>query len=270
MKKVTEKLIFNHMMKFGQYSRLESWAKWYSKVAPVKGKRICTVLLNYKGKNAKLLDFGCGTGMALASMSQTFSSVVGVDIADKEVNAAKEILRKIKSHGKILKYNGKKLPFPNNYFDIVTSIEVIEHVENQNLYLKEAKRVLKPNGILHITTANKWWPIEPHFRLPFLSYLPSTLADFYIRIFGRGDSYQNIKLPSYSEFYTMVSRYFSVKDITIEVLQDYKKYDLEKERGILAKLVGEIIKHTRPISLIIDFLLLRFSLGWLYIGYPKK
>lgn len=260
---------FNHLKKFSQYSSASDWARWYSKVAPLKGKRVAKVLLNYKRPDSKLLDLGCGTGLTLTFLAQAFPNSTGCDIGAREVVATKTVL---KDHGlkiPVVKYNGRKLPFPDSFFDIVTFIEVIEHVDRPDLVLKEIERVLKPDGILHITTANKWWPIEPHFKLPFLSYLPKALANWYVSITKRGSSYHNIKLPSYSRFFKMVDKYFEVKDITLEVIAGYQKFGFAEERGQIIILLGQILKMLNK-SELIKKILVRFSLGWLFIGRPKK
>ncbi len=278
-KALSDQYYFDHLKKFGQYSSASGWARWYSKVAPLKGERVAKVLLNYKNTNSKLLDLGCGTGLTLTFLAQAFPNSVGCDIGAGEVGATKTVL---KDHGlkiPVVKYNGRKLPFPDSFFDIVTFIEVIEHVDHPDLVLKEIERVLKPDGILHITTANKWWPIEPHFKLPFLSYLPKSSADWYVSISKRGSSYQNIRLPDYSHFFKMVNKYFEVKDITLDVIADYKKFGLAEERGQTIILLGRILKMlnkserfflAKPLSQLIKKILVRFSLGWLFIGRPRK
>jgi hypothetical protein len=50
-------------------------------------------------------------------------------------------------------------------------------------------RVLRPDGIAYLATPNRWTVIEPHFRLPFLSWLPAGLRDNYVRLAGRGAAY---------------------------------------------------------------------------------
>ena len=197
-----------------------------------------------------------------------FPNSVGVDVFDKEVKATKEILKATGVNAKVVKYDGKILPFAAKTFDVVTSIEVIEHVSDPEQMLREIRRVLKPDGILHITTANKLWPIEPHFKLPFLSYLPPEISDWYVRISGRGDNYQNIHLPTYGEFREMVEKYFEVEDITLDVIADYKKYGLDSERGPIIVWVSRIIRVFRRVSLV-ESVLLWMSLGWLFIARPK-
>lgn len=273
MKELNKSIVFRHLKKYSQYTKNRDWLMWYSKVAPLKGQRTAKILLNYKDSKAKLLDLGCGIGLTLAVLTRYFPDSMGCDIGKKEVDASYGLLKLLKIKSPVVSYDGVRLPFKDNSFDIVTSIEVIEHVSKPDLMLKEIRRVLKPNGILHITTANKWWPIEPHFKLPFLSYLPARVADFYVRVFKRGNSYQGIRLPGYGEFNNMVNKFFSVNDITLDVIKNYEKYGLDKERGLLIPVIAGFLKITESlgkITKLIDYVLSRISLGWLFIAYPKK
>lgn len=275
-----KKIYYQHLLKYTQYSSSDKWLRWYTNIAPLKGVRVAKTLLKYKKSDAKVLDLGCGTGLTLAMISQYFPSSIGAEIGDMEIKATKEILKKVKVKIPVIKYDGVKLPFKNNSFDIVTSIEVIEHVEKPNLMLKEINRVLRKNGILHITTANKWWPIEPHYKLPFLSYLPPRLADYYVRLTKRGKIYHDIRLPSYNEFYKAVERYFKVENITLDAIKNFTESGLGKERGVKVILLGKLLNlidvNKKRSNLIykvaglIDTFLMNISLGWLLIGHSKK
>lgn len=267
MKELNKSIAFRHLKKYSQYTQNENWLRWYSKVAPHKGKRTAEILLNYKDDKAKLLDLGCGIGLTTAVLANCFPDSTGCDIGRKEVLASKELLKLLKIKIPVVFYDGKHLPFKDNTFDIVTSIEVIEHVSHPNIMLREIKRVLKPDGILHITTANKWWPIEPHYHLLLLSYLPKNLANFYLKVSKRGLLY-DINLPSYGKFYREVNAHFNIEDITLKVIKDYKKYGLDEERGLLISFIGSLLGRFNLGFL--ERIVVRFSLGWLFIAKPRK
>jgi ubiquinone/menaquinone biosynthesis C-methylase UbiE len=264
-----------HLDKYGQYAVNPAWNEWYSGVVGLKGERVVKTILGYKGKEAKVMDLGCGVGMTLSVLGGVFPKAIGVDVFEKEVKASREILKKCRLRNKVVKYNGRKLPFGDNTFDVVTSIEVIEHVEDPEQMLGEIKRVLKGDGILHITTANKLWPVEPHFKLWFLSYLPPKWADWYVRVTGRGEGYQGIHLPTYGQFRRTVEEYFEVEDITLAVVKENKKYGLDRERGFKVVWLGKIVGVVEAIDKfigrqVLEGLVLNLSLGWLLIGRPKK
>jgi len=271
-KHLTSSLAKKHLMKYSPYKASLGWVKWYSGVAPLKGKRTVQILLDYKAKKAKVLDLGCGTGLTLSVLAKTFPNSVGCEIGKREVAATKEILKAVGVSIPVILYDGYRLPFGNDSFDVVTSVEVYEHVDKPEVMLKEIKRVLKPHGILLISTANKLWPIEPHYHLPFLSLLPKRVAGFYLRALKRAKTYDDINLPTYENFLSCVSKNFRVKDITLDTIVDYCKYGLDKERGRLIIVLGRALGwfRRRHLSSWLEYLLVRMSLGWLFIAYPKK
>lgn len=95
----------------------------------------------------KILDVGSCTGYNLYTLSK-FGEVYGVDTEKKAVEYCK--MRGFKRIS-LLK-DGLKLPFKDNYFDIVTCLDVIEHVKEDEDYLEELYRVLSPGGYLVLFT----------------------------------------------------------------------------------------------------------------------
>jgi hypothetical protein len=69
---------------------------------------------------------------------------------------------------------------------------VIEHVgarPDQLAHLREIARVLKDDGIAYLATPNRWTIVEPHFRLPLLSWVPEKARTPYVRLARRGKRY---------------------------------------------------------------------------------
>ena len=132
-----------------------------------KAKKILTILaksLVAPVKNKLILDIGTGSG-DIASYIGKHNTVVSVDISD---------CRKNKKNFYFSRCN-ESLPFKLESFDVVISNHVIEHVQNQELHIKEIKRVLKKGGTLYLATPNRLWPFEVHYKLCFLHYLPHKL-----------------------------------------------------------------------------------------------
>lgn len=92
-------------------------------------------------KGKKVLDCACGTGYGSFLLSQE-----AIDYAQTHYKAF---------NLEFIKADACKLPFEDATFDVVTSFETFEHIENYELFLKECRRVLKPHGILIISTPNK-------------------------------------------------------------------------------------------------------------------
>jgi len=63
----------------------------------------------------------------------------------------------------------------------------LSNVDNRDEFVKELHRALKPKGKLIISAPNKLYPMECEFHLLFLSYLPKSLADIYVRLSGKGN-----------------------------------------------------------------------------------
>ena len=88
-------------------------------------------------------------------------------------------------------------------FDLVVLDNVYEHLPDHSLALQRVAAALRPGGVAFVLVPNKAWPIEAHYRLPFLSWLPLRWADRYLRWSGRGTSYPD---ASYAPTYRSLRR----------------------------------------------------------------
>lgn len=95
-----------------------------------------------------LLDVGCADGTTTYQIHRSFPNlkITGLDSYEKAINFAKKTKPKIK----FVIGDAHKLPFKHSTFDLVTSIETLEHLEDPQKTLLEINRVLKPQGILII------------------------------------------------------------------------------------------------------------------------
>ncbi len=100
----------------------------------------------------RLLDIGCWTGDSTVSYGalEKFKEVYGIEISE----GASEEAKKKGIEVFICDINYDSLPYPNDYFDCITFIDVIEHLIWPYVILQEIKRVLKSGGTLIIATAN--------------------------------------------------------------------------------------------------------------------
>ncbi|TSC88529.1 MAG: type 11 methyltransferase [Microgenomates group bacterium Gr01-1014_7] len=104
----------------------------------------------------KVLDLGCGDGYYSYLLSSFSPKITGIDNHVAAIESAKRQVRK--KNVRFIIGDAEKLPFPENSFDKIVMSEIIEHVKDDIRVLKEARRVLKPGGILVLTTPNKNYP----------------------------------------------------------------------------------------------------------------
>ena len=105
-------------------------------------------------KNISILDIGCGGGLLSEPMSRMGAKVVGIDASKKNINVAKYHAKKNKLKiDYICSYpeNLKK----NKRFDVILNMEIVEHVEDLKLFIKETSKLLKKDGLMFIATLNK-------------------------------------------------------------------------------------------------------------------
>lgn len=130
----------------------------------------------------KVLDFGCGTGVYTNRFEEEGARAWGVDIDEESIEKARK-----NYDSKFIV--SKEIPFEDDYFDIVFSNEVLEHVENDSVAVEEMLRVLKEGGRLVAFVPNKWFPFETHGmrwrgeyvfgNIPFLSWAPNFVRDIF-------------------------------------------------------------------------------------------
>ncbi|MBN8802083.1 MAG: class I SAM-dependent methyltransferase [Stenotrophomonas acidaminiphila] len=105
-------------------------------------------------KGKKVLDFGCGSGYGTLRISGLAQEAYGVDVAADAVLYAKARYQNENLH--FLQIDPQSpLPFAAGSFDVVLSFQVIEHVNDDDAYLREAHRLLKPGGTLVLITPDR-------------------------------------------------------------------------------------------------------------------
>jgi ubiquinone/menaquinone biosynthesis C-methylase UbiE len=100
-----------------------------------------------------VLDIACGEGYGTALLAQKAKHATGMDINKSIIEKATEKYRK--NNIRFEMATAEKIPVLDNSYDMVVSFETLEHVDDQETMLKEIKRVLKPAGILLLSTPEK-------------------------------------------------------------------------------------------------------------------
>ena len=109
-------------------------------------------------QGGRILDVGCGNGFYLKWLKEHGWETYGVEISEKACQVAQKNCLKV--------FNGELLEakFPSNYFDVVVINQVLEHVYSPNKYVREARRILKPNGLFIVCVPNLGSFEEQTFR----------------------------------------------------------------------------------------------------------
>lgn len=141
-----------------------------------------------------VLENGCGVGMYAEHLAGYDGMVVGL-----EYDFERALVAHIRA-AEITNAAGEKLPFEDQTFDFVLSHEVLEHVENDQMAIREMVRVLRPGGRIAMFVPNRGYPFETHgvfwrgrYRfgnIPLVSYLPRKLRNQlapHVRIYSRRD-----------------------------------------------------------------------------------
>ena len=141
-----------------------------------------------------ILDIGCGGGLISEPMTKLGGVVTGIDASEKNIKVAKLHAEKNNLKIKYLHSSPEQLNHAEK-FDIILNLEIVEHVEDVNLYLNSCSKLLKKNGIMFTATLNRtltsyikailgaeyilrWLPIGTHDWNKFIK--PEELENHYI------------------------------------------------------------------------------------------
>jgi ubiquinone/menaquinone biosynthesis C-methylase UbiE len=156
----------------------------------VKAAKIASVLRHFLGRDdlsgLTAIDIGCSTGYIVDTLRETGMRVIGLDIDVPGLVHANSLFGE---HATYLYADGSGLPFEDKSIDVVVLNHIYEHVVDADKVLSEIRRVLRDDGVAYFGFGNKYGVMEPHYKLPFLSWLPKRAADRYVSAFGRADDY---------------------------------------------------------------------------------
>ena len=105
-------------------------------------------------KNIKILDIGCGGGLLCEPMKRLGAKVTGIDASKENIKIAKMHARTMNLKINYLHCQPEKINFREK-FDVILNMEVVEHVSNVNLFIKNCAKFLKKDGIMFVATINR-------------------------------------------------------------------------------------------------------------------
>ena len=132
-----------------------------------------------------VLDVGCNTGYGTLRFAPVARRVVGVDVSPRAIDAARQ--RAAGGRPEFVVTSGTELPFPDDSFDLVSSFQVLEHVPDPLVYLKEIARVARPGAIVILATPNAATRLDPGMtpwnRFHVHEYTAAELRDLLLGVF---------------------------------------------------------------------------------------
>ena len=120
-------------------------------------------------KGLTILDIGCGGGLISEPMARLGAHVTGIDASEKNILIAKLHAKKSGLEINYISTSPEKFQ-EHEKFDIILNLEIVEHVDDINLYIKSCRKLLKKNGLMFTATLNR----------SFISYLKAIIGAEYI------------------------------------------------------------------------------------------
>lgn len=137
------------------------------------------VIFSKRRKIRSILDVGCGTGQLVKFLNDKGFEAKGCDHAKEAVKVAK----KLNKPSQITQAKTGKLPFPNNSFDLVCAISVIEHLKEKEAkeFIAESSRILRKNGYVFLITPNFNSPFRYLLGQKWFAYSDPTHINFFTK-----------------------------------------------------------------------------------------
>lgn len=182
-------------------------------------------------KDVNILDIGCGGGLVSVPLAKMGAEVLGIDASSRNIEVAKQHLKNVGLEKSLVKNLSYKCSTIENLsvpakFDVILALEVIEHVSDVQLFVEQALKRLKPNGLFIVSTINRT------FKALMLAKIG---AEYVLRWLPLG-THSWSKFVKPSELEQMVERCFSNTGYDTEIFSSTgMKYNLFQNTWYLDK-----------------------------------
>ncbi len=177
-----------------------------------------------------VVDLGAGTGIITRALERLSGRrIVGFDI-DRSFMQETE---------RMAVADLEALPVADGAIDFGIANHVYEHVASLDRFFAELARALAPGGRVYLTAGNRFAPVEPHYRIPTLSWWPRPVADRLLRWSGRGEAYDDIRFTTHTRLRRSAERSgLALEDLTDDALAtQLDRYDSAPGR-VLGRAAG--------------------------------
>lgn len=143
----------------------------------------------FEGKT--ILDIGCGHGTLAIQMALRGAQVYGLEPCEpwRVVAQMRASALSLSDRVSFIDGSAESLPFDNNTFDLVISLQVLEHVNSAKKVIQEISRILSTEGFAYISCENYLAFKEQHYQVFWLPLLPKALGAIYLKLLGRDPSF---------------------------------------------------------------------------------
>lgn len=145
--------------------------------------------LSKPSRDLIVLDIGSGYGHTALALARQVKQVVGIEPCAEPARIAKQLQEQEQATNASFHHATLEGWQTVQQFDLIILDNVLEHLPDQKGALQKIESLLAPGGVLYLLVPNKYWPVEVHYHLPFLSWLPVDFANVYLKLTGKGTDY---------------------------------------------------------------------------------
>lgn len=191
----------------------------------------------------QVADIGCGAGTQSFLWVELGYQVFGIDISDQLINLARERSNEITGDVTFTVGSATDLPWPDCCMDVCLAPELLEHIADWRRCLDEFIRVLKPGGILYLSTTNKLCPLQSEFNLPLYAWYPGFLKRHYEKLVRTNRpelaNYATYPAVNWFSFYSLRA-VLGIDRFDCMDRFDSRLHKLDKKKAIILKLLCNI------------------------------
>ncbi|MAG34927.1 MAG: hypothetical protein CL878_01550 [Dehalococcoidia bacterium] len=244
----------------------------YTRSGVARGERVAASLEAFGPLAGQhIVDMGCGDGAVAAALASHGAATVAVDISHEQLRDGASRSRELGVAVTPLVGDALRMPVPTRSADIVICNDVLEHVADPEQCLAEARRILKPAGVLYLSVPNRWsllnvWT-DPHYGLPIVAALPRQFAaPLVTRVWRRNPTYAVEALLSWSRLRRLLAaQAFSISDARCDWRLTYLLAKLRGDEAVIAghkRRFKRMLDMTGLSSLLVAALRPLVAVGW--------